>query len=77
MAAGIQSGKQLRLPNLGLPHLRGRGKGDLVVRFRVWTPTKLGAREKQLLEELDRTDAGKAPKPGKSFFERVRDSLGG
>jgi molecular chaperone DnaJ len=77
VGAGIQSGKQLRLPNLGLPKLRGRGKGDLVVRFRVWTPTKLGAREKQLFEELDQSESVKAPKPGKSFFERVKESLGG
>jgi molecular chaperone DnaJ len=73
----VQSGKQLRVAGQGLPHLRGRGKGDLIVRFRVWTPTKLGGKEKQLLEELDRTEAGKAPKPGKSFFERVKESLGG
>jgi molecular chaperone DnaJ len=77
VSAGVQSGKQLRVAGQGLPHLRGRGKGDLIVRFRVWTPTKLGGKEKQLLEELDKTESGKAPKPGKSFFERVKESLGG
>ncbi|MGH7725909.1 MAG: molecular chaperone DnaJ [Candidatus Eiseniibacteriota bacterium] len=77
LPAGTQSGKGLRLPGLGLPRLRGRGRGDLLVRVRVWTPGKLSAREKQLFEELDKLDAGKAPKPGKSFFEKVRDALGG
>ncbi len=77
VSGGVQSGKQMRLAGLGLPKLRGRGKGDLIVRFRVWTPTKLDKREKQLLEELDGLEAGKAPKPGKSFFERVKESLGG
>jgi molecular chaperone DnaJ len=77
IAGGVQSGKPLRLSGLGLPRLRSRGKGDLVVRFRVWTPTKLNGKDKQLLEELDKSETMKPPKPGKSFFEKVKESLGG
>ena len=60
-----------------LPRLRGRGKGDLRVRLRVWTPTRLSAREKQLFDELSKLEAGKAPKPGKGFMDKVRDAFGG
>ena len=67
----------MRLAGHGLPRLRGRGKGDLIARFRVWTPTRLSAREKQLFEELGTLEAGKAPKPGKGFFDKVKDALGG
>ena len=75
--AGMQSGRELRLSGLGLPRLRGRGKGDLLVQLRVWTPGKLGAKEKQLFEELGKLEAGKAPRPGKGFFDKVRDAFGG
>ncbi len=77
LPAGTQSGKEMRLSGLGLPRLRGRGRGDLIVRYRIWTPTRLSAREKQLFEELGNLEAGKAPRPGKSFFEKVKDALGG
>jgi molecular chaperone DnaJ len=77
LPAGTQTGRELRISGAGLPHLRGRGKGDLIARLRVWTPTRLSAKEKQLLEELGTLEAGKTPKPGKGFFEKVRDAFGG
>jgi len=76
LPAGTQTGRELRIAGAGLPHLRGRGKGDLIARLRVWTPTRLSAKEKQLLEELGTLEAGKTPKPGKGFFEKVRDAFG-
>ena len=39
--AGIQSGEQLRQRGAGMPVLNGRGRGDLVVRIEVETPTRL------------------------------------
>jgi len=52
-----QSGKLFRLRNEGLPHLNGYGKGDLIVEAVVWTPEKIGQKEKKLLEELGALDA--------------------
>ncbi len=75
--AGTQTGRELRIAGAGLPRLRGRGRGDLIARLRVWTPTRLSAREKKLFEELDTLEADKTPKPGKGFFEKVRDAFGG
>ncbi len=77
LPAGLQTGREFRLAGHGLPRLRGRGKGDLVARFHVWTPTKLSAREKQLFEELGTLEAGKTPRPGKGFFDKVKDAFGG
>ena len=67
----------MRVKDAGLPRLRGRGKGDLIARLRVWTPTRLSSREKQLFEELNGLEAGKTPKPGKGFLEKVREAFGG
>ena len=50
--AGIESGKILKLSGLGIPHLHGRGKGDMLVKIQLITPKKLSRKQKELLEEL-------------------------
>lgn len=54
VSAGTQDGKVLRVPGKGAPHLKGKGTGDLKVRIRVRVPTKLSARQRELLEEFAR-----------------------
>jgi molecular chaperone DnaJ len=49
---GTQSGAVLRQRNLGVTHLRGRGRGDLFIHVQVDTPTDLSEREVELLTEL-------------------------
>lgn len=50
--AGTQSGKQFRLSGRGVPILHGTGRGDHIVHVAVETPTKLSARQRELLEEF-------------------------
>src|SRR3989338_2244823 len=50
--AGIESGKILKLSGLGIPHLHGRGKGDMLVKIQLITPKKLSRKQKDLLEEF-------------------------
>jgi molecular chaperone DnaJ len=76
VASGTPTGHVVRVRGRGLPNLRG-ARGDLLVRLMVTVPTKLGAAEKRLLEELGRSDALRPPKPAKGLFERVKDALGG
>ena len=49
---GTQPGATLRLPGLGLPGLRGKSAGDLVVVVDLQTPTQLSEQQKQLLQEF-------------------------
>ena len=49
---GTQPGATLRLPGLGLPGLRGKPPGDLVVVVDLQTPTQLSEQQKQLLKEF-------------------------
>jgi molecular chaperone DnaJ len=49
---GTQSGARMRVVDRGVQHLRGTGRGDLLVHLEVQTPTKLDARQEQLLREL-------------------------
>jgi molecular chaperone DnaJ len=53
--AGSQSGKEFKLKNKGVSHLRGRGRGDQFVKLRVVTPESLTGKQRQLLEELAKT----------------------
>src|SRR3954454_14049004 len=74
--SGIQSGEQLRHRGGGMSVLNGRGRGDLVARILVETPTKMTAKQKKLLEEFRETETGDECPAAKSFFSRVRDFLG-
>lgn len=49
---GTQSGSDFKLNNLGVPHLRGNGRGAHIVRIIVDTPTKLSKKQKKILEEF-------------------------
>ena len=75
--AGIQSGKQLRKRGAGMPVLQGRGRGDLVIEIIVETPTKLTARQKELLRELQETETGEETPQSKGFFDRIKEVFGG
>ena len=52
VAPGTQHGHVERLRGLGVPHLRGRGRGDLFVHVLVTTPTGLSAEQEQLLRDF-------------------------
>jgi molecular chaperone DnaJ len=72
---GTQSGKIFRLRGKGLPGVQSYGTGDQLVHVNIWTPKKLDAKERQLLEKL-RDMHNFKPNPGKSdkgFFEKMRD----
>ncbi|HWW58726.1 MAG TPA: molecular chaperone DnaJ [Sphingopyxis sp.] len=71
--AGIQSGKQLRQRGAGMPVLNGRGHGDLVVQIDVETPTKLTARQKELLCEFRETETGEECPASQGFFGRIKE----
>lgn len=75
--AGIQSGEQLRHRGAGMSVLNGRGRGDLVARILVETPTRMSAKQRKLLEEFRETETGDECPASKGFFTRIRDALGG
>jgi len=73
---GTQSGKEFRIRGKGVPVLNGHGKGDLIVRVVVQTPTRLTKRERELLQELEgitRVD-NRLERP--SLLSKVKDILG-
>jgi molecular chaperone DnaJ len=73
---GTQSGTILRLRGKGIPNPYGHGRGDLHVRIKVVTPTKLTERQKELLREFARLSGEELKQEReKGFFEKVRDAF--
>ena len=75
--AGIQSGEQLRQRGAGMSILNGRGRGDLVTRILVETPTRMSAKQKKMLEEFRATETGDECPASRSFFSRLKTILDG
>jgi molecular chaperone DnaJ len=76
ISAGAQTGKRLRLRGEGMPHLRGRGRGDMVIELFVETPRNLSAHQKELLNAF-RCECCPESSPGchpehEGFFEKAR-----
>jgi molecular chaperone DnaJ len=59
--AGTASHKVFRLKSKGIPRLDGYGRGDQLVRVVAWVPEKVSKKEEELLKELDKTLASRAP----------------
>ena len=53
--AGTQHGALFKVRKAGVPHLRGRGRGDLIVDVSVRVPRKLTAQQRSLIEQLSQT----------------------
>ena len=74
---GAQTGRQVRLRGKGMPSLRGRERGDLIVELYVETPTRLTARQKELLRELSDGAADETHHPQHAgFFAKARKFWG-
>ena len=52
--AGTQNGEELRLDGEGLPELRSRHKGDLIVRITIEVPKKISKKQAELLKEFEK-----------------------
>lgn len=60
--AGTPSHKVFRIKGKGIPRLNGYGRGDELVRVVAWVPEKLSKKEEELLKELEKSLAARAPK---------------
>ncbi len=78
IAAGTQSGTVIQLKGMGVPKLRGRGRGDLFIHVQVDTPTGLDDRQRELLGALAEArgeELGEAPH-GEGLLSKLRSALG-
>jgi len=75
--AGIQSGETLRQRGEGMSIVNHRGRGDLMTRILVETPTKMSKEQKAILEQFRGTETGDECPASKGFFGRLKSILDG
>ncbi|CAN5888133.1 MAG: molecular chaperone DnaJ [Actinomycetota bacterium] len=82
LRAGTQPQDTVTLPDQGVTHLRGTGRGDLVVHLDVKVPGKLDDRQRELLREFaesrgeSRPQGRMAPANG-GIFGKLREAFSG
>ncbi len=72
---GTQHGHVFGVRGRGVPHLRGSGRGDLLVRTHVVTPTKVTEEQRVLLEQLAESLGTPRVPRDKALFDRLRDAF--
>jgi len=70
---GANHGDTIKLRGLGMPDLRGRGRGDLIVHLKLETPKKLTKRQEELYRELAELDHKHVSPERKSWMDRVKE----
>src|SRR5207253_1694154 len=69
---GAQTGRTVRLKGRGMPSLRSRERGDLVVELFIETPTRLTARQKELMREFAGLTSDQQHPKSATFFNKAR-----
>ncbi len=72
---GTQSGLVLRLRDRGVPQVRGRGRGDLLVEVVVDTPIELSEEEEALLRDLAARRGEAVSPPPSGLVSKLRSAF--
>ena len=73
---GTQYGSIFRIKGQGLPDIRTRRTGDELVQITIETPTRLNAEQEELIREFAKTENKRVSPKAKTFFEKLKKSLG-
>ena len=69
---GTQNAKLFRVKGEGFPNVHKHGKGDLIVKVFVETPTKLSDRQKELLTEFSQLEGPSNLPKRKGFLDKIK-----
>ena len=70
--AGTQPHQILRLRGRGMPHLRGRGRGDACYRVVLEVPAKLNGKQREALEAFEAASKGQRGPLMQAFLDRMK-----
>ena len=73
---GTQTGTVFKLKNKGIPHIRGKNRGDEYVTVEVEVPKNISLKQKEILKEFEALSKGKENyKKQKTWFDKMKDFL--
>jgi molecular chaperone DnaJ len=77
---GTQPGDVMTLKGKGVTHLRGTGRGDLLIHAGIQTPTKLTAQEEEMLRQFavlrgEERPEGRLTLASQGLFGKLRDAF--
>ena len=75
IAPGTQTGSVRRFRGLGVPHLQGRGRGDILVQILVDTPTDLTDEESALLARFAELRGHDIAQPEHGLLSKLRSAF--
>jgi molecular chaperone DnaJ len=70
-----ESGTEFRMRGRGVPHVRGRGRGDLRVRVFIDVPDQLPEGQEELLREFASMREEAVAEPGQGIFGRIKSAF--
>jgi molecular chaperone DnaJ len=75
IAAGTQPGREIRLRGRGVPHVQGRGRGDLIITVVVDVPTGLTKEQETLLREFAAERSEEVAPAETGLFSKIRHAF--
>jgi len=72
---GTESGTEFRMRGRGVPHVRGRGRGDLRVRVFIDVPDDLDDDQETLLRGFAERRGEPVAEPGTGLFDRIKSAF--
>jgi molecular chaperone DnaJ len=72
---GTESGTVFRLRGRGVPHVRGRGRGDLRVGIVVEVPDQLDEAQEELLRRFAEARGEEIAEPDQGLFSRIKSAF--
>ncbi|MBN9542853.1 MAG: molecular chaperone DnaJ [Alphaproteobacteria bacterium] len=71
--AGTQYGDKLRLRGKGMPAMKSKTRGDMIITVNVEIPVNLTSRQKELLEEFNNQSKNESSPKSEGFFNKIKD----
>ncbi|MDR2105452.1 MAG: molecular chaperone DnaJ [Deferribacteraceae bacterium] len=71
--AGTQVGDNIILKGKGVPDVRGRGKGDLVLELKIMLPTQLTEEQRKMFLKLQKLDDDGMYEKNRSLWQRMKE----
>tara|TARA_B100001769_G_scaffold54499_1_gene39499 strand:- start:2340 stop:2918 length:579 start_codon:yes stop_codon:yes gene_type:complete len=72
---GVKSGQVMRIRGRGVPHLQGRGRGDLLIEVVVETPKDLTPAEEKLIRDFAGSRNDQVNPPDKGIVGKIRSAF--